>query len=359
MVNFSNLTLTFVNALKAQASQGVYYAFSKEELIEVLLRCTDFSLKKSDQIISLFTNEKSLLKTSDLYLKPLYEKDGKIHLCVPALLTGQFTRVVDFYINNEVEPAVSNQKTQNKGKFFELDFGHELTTQIDNNEVLSNIFCKVLKIGFDQEKGKDNEEIDIVLRIGETYLIIEAKSFTYRVGSSGFKNNLETLKESKLGRKKEFFIEEYQRFKEIYDPTANFLLDEEKVLCCYLSSSPHGVGILVNDFPVVDPSILERYFGIGSFTLVDSKKGNKEFLFYKNTREAETNLKRYLKELPQLYHYKNCFGYSNTYFHDFYEGKKVEFSEALFDFRTARVQREIDTLWDLADCWHTSNGLHT
>ncbi|UTW49844.1 hypothetical protein [Bacterioplanoides sp. SCSIO 12839] len=350
----SNLALSFLNSLKGQSEKGFYYAFSKDEIVEILIRCTSFGQIKAEQVVSLFTNNKSTIRKSDLYVKPLYEKDGLIHLCLPALLTGQFTRVVDFYVDSEVKLAVNNQKMQNKGRFFENEFERILSGQINNNAILRDKYCRILKVGFKQEKGRDNEEADIVLRIGETYLIIEAKSFVYRVGSEGFGNNIRKIKTSNLGRKRQFFIDEYQRFKEKYDSSANFELNPEKVIACYMSSSPHGVGISVNGFPVVDPSILERYFGNGGFDLRSVNRGEKEFRFYKDANEAEFNLKRYLDELPQLYHYKGCFDYSMATFDGFCEGKEVKFSDPFFDFfNETRVKKKIDFMWDLADEWHS------
>lgn len=349
---FSNLAFAFLNTLKSHVDKGIYYAFSKKELIDILAYCTGFTDKKAEQLIELFTNKKEMLTESDLYIRPLYQIDETIHLCIPTLLTGQFTRVVDYYVNTEVAPAVKSKKSENKGRFFELDFVDTLEEQIRKNKPLKNIFCKVLNVGLKQRPGKDNEEIDIILRIGETYLIIEAKSFTYRIGSSGLKNNIETITESNLERKKQFFIDDYERFKKSYDPTANFVFDEAKVLCCYLSSAPHCVGIRLNGYPVVDPSIIERYFGNSNFVMVDQDKGIKNFCFYKNELEAEKNLKRYLDELPQLSHYRNCFSYARSNFQRLYKGKKVIFDEPYFDFGSGRIEGELLKTWSLADRWH-------
>lgn len=104
-----------------------------------------------------------------MYIRPLYQIDESIHLCIPTLLTGQFTRVVDYYVNTEIAPAVKSKKSENKGRFFELDFVDALEEQIRNNKRLKNIFCKVLSVGFEQRPGKDNEEIDIILRIGNLF----------------------------------------------------------------------------------------------------------------------------------------------------------------------------------------------
>lgn len=86
--------------------------------------------------------------------------------------------------------------------------------------------------------------------------------------------------------------------------------------------------------------------------MVNQDKGIKNFCFYKNEFEAEKNLKRYLDELPQLSHYRNCFSYARSNFQRLYKGNKVIFDEPYFDFGSGRIENELLKTWSLADRWY-------
>lgn len=349
---FSRLAECVLTCLREQTSGGLYGAFSKQKLTSIFLDCADIDRTKAEQLIILFTNSRNELNKDDLYIKPLYLLDDMIHLCLPSLVTGQFTRVADYFIDRQVIGVFEDSSNLKKGWLFEHGFTSELSSQISRNSVLKNIFCKVLKVSFKRKPGKNNEEIDIILRIGQTYLIVEAKSFIYRTGVMGFHNTYQEFKDSKLGQKKQFFIDDYVSFREKHDVEAQFEFDPTKVVCCYLSSVPHCVGTKINGFPVVDSSILERYFGNSHFLLRDSNDEETTFWFYKNGTQAEKNLKRYLEEPPQLSKYKTFFKYSKEVTPFNLNGKSVVFSEPMFDLNYDNELKNARKLWELAEHWY-------
>lgn len=267
--------------------------FSKKNLVDILTNCINMSISQAEQLIELHTNSRR--KLSDFYLKPIYEIDGDYYISLGVFMGGQITRVIDEIVKTQL-----NKKNMSKGKFFEKNFKSMISDQMSKNKILQSGFCHVLALGFKQSKGKENEEIDLIIRIGETYLLIEAKSFIYRTGVMGYHNNLKELKDSNAKQKIDFFISEYDRFKKNHDKDAIFDLKPENVVFCYLSSVPHAAGIKINNMPVVDSSILERYFGQGNFEMMNEKKESKFFNFYTTFEEAEGNLKRYLDTPPTI-----------------------------------------------------------
>ncbi|MCW2476444.1 MULTISPECIES: hypothetical protein [unclassified Symbiopectobacterium] len=319
--------------------------FSKDELVNILTYCINISKLKAEQLVELHTNSKR--KLSDFYLKPIYEIDGSYYISLGVFMGGQITRVID-----EVVKTQLNIKELKKGKFFEKFFAKLIADQIYNNKILQTGFCRVLALGFKQSKGKENEEIDIIIRIGETYLLIEAKSFIYRTGVMGYHNNLNEMKGSNAKQKINFFLSEYDRFREIHDKNAIFDLKPENVIFCYLSSVPHAAGIKINNMPVVDSSILERYFCQGNFEMRNKDGELKTFDFYTSFDEAERNLKRYLNNPPQLERLRSSFSYVKSNQMMNLNGMNVSFQEALFNLNEENELQTVSSLWLLADSWH-------
>ncbi|MFV9066122.1 hypothetical protein ABQ366_12595 [Serratia fonticola] len=342
---FSSMSECIINTLSTGGDVHLPVIFSKEELVSILTRCIDINTCQAEQLVELHTNMKSEL--ADFYLKPIYKVSDSYYISLGVFISGQTTRVID-----EVVKTQLNIKELEKGKLFEKHFKRIISDQISNNKILQNGFCRVLSLGFKQSKGRQNEEIDLIIRIGETYLLIEAKSFIYRTGVTGFHNNLNELKGSNAKQKVNFFISEYGRFKEIYDQEAKFDLKLENVIFCYLTSVPHATGIKVNGMPVVDSSILERYFGQGNFELRNKKNESKIFKFYDNFKEAEVNLRRYLNSPPQLQRFQNSFGYVKSDNVMKLNGININFQEALFNLNKEQDAQVVSYLWSLADSWH-------
>ncbi|MGR5476291.1 hypothetical protein ACPV5A_03745 [Vibrio chagasii] len=341
---FISLSKCIINTFLAGRNINLPVTFSKEELVRILIHCIDLSDSQAEQLIDLHTNTKSDL--ADFYLKPLYKINDEYFISVGVFLGGQITRVIDEVVKNQL-----NKRELEKGRLFERNFKSLISEQICKNKILQQGFCRVLALGFKQSKGKQNEEIDIIIRIGETYLLIEAKSFIYRAGITGYHNNLKEMKESNAEQKVNFFIDEYKRFRETYDKEAKFEINPENIVFCYLTSVPHATGIKVNDMPVVDSSILERYFEQGSFELRNQQYESKLFKFYDDFEEAEKNLKRYLDNPPQLQRLKNAFSYVTSDHVMNLDGMNIFFQEAMFNLNEEQEVKTLSHLWNLADSW--------
>lgn len=308
-----------------------YQAVDSDFLISVIARCRNISVQSASQALSIFSVTRD--KIEDFYLTPILVVGSQYFISLPVLISGQFTRVVDYHLQKNVLGTKIGKKKYKKGKFFENHSATVLSHHIEQNQLLQSNFCKVLKVGYKQPKGKKNEEIDIVLRIGKTYLLIEAKSFIYRVGSVGFENNLNTIRKSKFEQKKAFFIDDFLDFKEKYDPNYHEnKIEDENIVSCYLTSSPHCVGMKVNDVPVVDMSVLERYFGNGDMILLEQDGVQHRFPFYTTQDEAEKNLRRYLNNPPPLERFKQSHSYLKTSIGEF-EGKAVNLDSAFFNLK--------------------------
>jgi hypothetical protein len=220
-------------------------------------------------------------------------------------MSSSFTRVVDHIITLDK----SSEQIIDKGKLFEKEVYAELKEQINSNQII-NSGAEVLCYSY-KPPGIENEELDVIVQLGESFLIIEAKSFKYSTEVRKYTNNLNRVKKSDLQRKINVFIREIEDFKTKHSLNIDFNVSEENVVGCYLSSIPHAIGTSINGFPIVDISILERYFGNGNFLFsVEGARTSEDlevFKFYNNLEEAQKNLKAYLQLPPQLEMFSECF----------------------------------------------------
>lgn len=279
------------------------FSFTYEELEDAFASCVSISTIKIKGLIDAFI--KIPKDGCDIWIKPLVEFDKKLWLHAPFAMSSSFTRIVDHVVTLDK----SSEHIIDKGKLFEKEVYAELRKQINSNEIIKNgteVICYSYK-----PPGSENEELDVVIKLGESFLIIEAKSFKYSTEVRKYTNNLNRISDSNLQQKIDVFIREIEDFKIKHNLDFEFEVTKDNVVGCYLSSIPHALGTFVNGFPIVDMSILERYFGDGNFLFSTNGAQRTEefevFRFYNNLIEAQRNLKTYLLSPPQLEKYKSCF----------------------------------------------------
>jgi hypothetical protein len=281
---------------------STYTGFTKSQLTNLIQTCTALSSSASERTLAALTQTKR--RPEDMYLKPIFGINDLYYLTTTTLLTGQFSQVANYFFHHEIMNTPGNDLAK-IGYHFEKAFTKELQGQVDCNRRLSGVFCKVFHVNLKEGRGSENEEIDIVIRIGSSYVLIEAKSFSFGYDYLRYQSNYKRLENSNTARKRQMFIREYEKFKRDFDTTADFELDESKIYITYLTSIPQCVGIAVNDTKVLDSSLFERYFGSGDIELLDNNGNWNSMSFYKNGAQAEENISSYLTHLPPLREYFN------------------------------------------------------
>ena len=150
------------------------------------------------------------------------------------------------------------------------------------------------------------EEIDLVIRIGCTFLIGEVKCSVYPVGPFGFYSYDRTLEgAAEQARRKALFCEE--------NPTAFLAAVESgcdparaQFLPVVVSNLPLGVGRRIQGVPVTDLFILSRYLDGGQRFARNAVAGPKgierreRVSFYSSPTEAERKVWAYLSDPPQI-----------------------------------------------------------
>ena len=209
-------------------------------------------------------------------------------------------KLVNKFFNAESLKARKLEKKLAKGYLFERSILQYFNQEIPKNKTLPSGTCEVTRNTLAYQEHK-NEEIDLVFRLGSSFLIVEAKALTFGTDCQEFQNIRNRLIDSKIKRKRQAFIDEFEEFRSRHLVNWRGELDHHKVHMCYLVSVPQMVGSSIGGIPVVDMHILERYFLMGGIDIatIDSP----DYIncaFYRNLEEAEKFLPKYLLSPPQL-----------------------------------------------------------
>lgn len=273
-------------------------SFKESELVEIFELCFNYDSIITQAFLEIYSsNTKKLI---DIWLTPFIKVNEYYHF-IPVAGTSNFQWIIETIQNDFFEIQFKGEKSKsNKGSLFEESVAQYFNEELFRNEFFPKEFCRVFLANIEY-KNYDNEEIDIVFRLGQSYLLVETKAFKLGTSCSDYHNIKERLEESNIQRKRKAFINDYERFKLRFDSCADFVLEQEKVHVCYLVSNSHLVGSTINDAPVIDMHILERYFLKGYLTVIRSnQKESRNAYFYQNCNEAEQKLQNYLENPPQL-----------------------------------------------------------
>lgn len=152
------------------------------------------------------------------------------------------------------------------------------------------------------------EEIDLVIRVGATFLIGECKCSVYPVGAHGYLTYEQILSEAaEQARRKADFCRQHPDA--LLTATGNDAMRETEItiLPVVVTNVPHGVGHLIDGVPVSDSYILTRYLdGGGNYfrrATLDrfGIRTGDAVQFYASPDEAPSRLEGYLADPPQLY----------------------------------------------------------
>lgn len=247
--------------------------------------------------------------------------------------------LVNKFFNEKALKKMSLNNKFKKGKLFENNVLKYFSKEIQHNNILPSGVIEVFLNTLDYKSHK-NEEIDLVFRLGSSFLIVEAKALTFGTDCQDYQNIKKRMVKSDIRRKRQAFIDDFDKFRLLNLPKWNGKFDPKKVHSCYLVSVPQMVGSSINGVPVIDMNILERYFLMGGIDVV--KTGDPDYLhsaFYKNIEEAELYLSEYLKSPRQLNIYRKQYDSPITRSQWGYAGKQILVQEGVIKLSKESIER--------------------
>jgi len=283
---------------------GTFYNYApsivRRDLVDIFVKSCGMDLLKADSIITFLTFDPD--NGGDLWASPLIQLEDKLLPVVSPILSCNLLRSIELWLKR------GGVDLSQRGTLFEDEVRKAIGDSIKSSSVLKDCGChfKELKI------GDNKEEIDILLFVGKKILVGEIKCSLYPTDPIEYFHIFQTFKyasEQAVRKAKkvfECFTEVKSKFHQLKD------LDKQEIelIPFIITNTTLGVGYSINNVPVVDLFILNKFLeGTWDRMVMFDNKGNRQVgetvTFYTTEDEASSYIKEYLGSPPQLNMYKN------------------------------------------------------
>jgi hypothetical protein len=253
-----------------------------------------------DLVIDFFTFNSPLDKKKEIWDAPLIHLgNGKYALVFAAPKYHTPVRVLErFLVRGELDLT-------KKGYLFEKESRVFIQEATDKNEIFKNAL--VFPQSFQMSIDKETEEIDLILKIGKTILIGEAKCIIYPHETLELFRYFSILEDAadQIKRKLSFVNTNKEKFLESLKFNGDF--NGVEIQPFVFINTTLGTGFTIKDVPVVDKYILNLYLAEGEilqkissdFKIISENEGSIR-RFYNTEEEAESNIFSYLCHPPQI-----------------------------------------------------------
>jgi len=278
---------------------GTLYTYApsilRKDLIDLLMEICKVDHIKADSIIEFFTFNPNGM--GDLWSRPLVRLDDKLLPLISPILTGNLLRNMELWLK------CGGVDLGKRGNLFEMQVRKEITDSINSNSSFKNSGChdKSIKL------GENKEEIDIVFYIGNKILVGEAKCSLYPTDPIEYYNIFDTLKyASEQAKRKALKVTEcFDEMKQKIEGLRQLQIDNIQVIPFIITNTTLGVGYSIDNVPIVDLFLLNRFFdGKWEKYVTFGPKGSKEvgetITFYSSEDEASNYIEMYLQNPPQI-----------------------------------------------------------
>lgn len=273
----------------------------KSELVRVFSSALGTDRSVSRDILEFFCFRSA--KSIDFWQQPLVEIDPQT-VC-PVLTAIQAPNTL-FMVEGWMRRG--GVRLQERGKDFERYERDVLAKAIADSDLKEH--AQVLPHAY---KLITEGDIDLVVRLGNTILVMELKCNLYPTEPSQFHHHFQDLAKgaSQINRKAAAVRANLDNFSsktgwKFNDP------NNVRVVPIVMTNLTLGAAMLIENVVVTDRWILERYFSEGSLTQnarFDFSTGEEKgsiLHFYHTPDEAEQRVEMYLRNPPQLQHYKTA-----------------------------------------------------
>lgn len=274
---------------------------NRHRLCVALAAVTQLSAAKIDEVFEFLVFRE--INKQDLWGHPIVHGGGDDYYAILGAMAGaELLRVVENWL------AELDIKLSDKGATYEDRVCRIVKSGIDANTLFSDHngpISKRIKIK-EGSKAVAEEEIDFILRFGQTILIGEAKSIVSTDSPISYYRTLEILSGAvaQAKRKTEFVKDNmnavfqslgWEKDKPSYN-----------IVPLVFSSNKIHVGFPISGVPVVDEAILASFFRSNTIPLASIPTSAMEFEhimwfeIYKDIATAELSIETYLAHPPQI-----------------------------------------------------------
>lgn len=227
--------------------------------------------------------------------------DEVLTLCAPVLLSSNPLRRAEIWMKMA---GLTDDKTANaRGKPFERFVRSELAAGIAGNPLLTDAEVAGKAIPF-----KAGEEIDLLIRIGQTWFVGEVKCLGFPSDPVERHNQRVALERAagQAARKAQWAIENWATIASTLNWKAS---KPARVHPCVLQNHSFGAGLSIADVPVIDLKGMELMLGAGKFRsggVMDFAQASAQYeetVLYTSQSEAEARMLSLLRDPPMIRRY--------------------------------------------------------
>lgn len=239
-------------------------------------------------------------KHQDLWCNPILRvSPSEYALLTSALVTPALVRVLERWIWQ------SGLDMADKGLSYERLVADSCRESLRQNTILDDYDCAAALI----IKGNNSEEeVDLLIRVGQTVLVVEVKSIVTTDSPISQYRTLERLEgAAEQVKRKAKFVEANLVSVFRYAGWEYFSDKEYTILGCIVNSGRIFVGTSILGIPIVDEHVLKQYLSsceVPLFSEMSAETGSDTslawFRLYGDSQTMQRNLQTYLREPPHL-----------------------------------------------------------
>ncbi|MFA7326353.1 MAG: hypothetical protein WC121_06785 [Candidatus Kapaibacterium sp.] len=271
------IDLEYFNLFTLKVKQNV--------LIEYVLTKTNFSKSQIKKVIEAFVYSQGYI---NIWEKPLIEINNYLYPVLLPLLQPNLLRITDYLLDT------GGFDLKKRGKLFENYLKFELINSLREKDYQINI----IKNNIFKNSKKDYEEIDLIAELKGVTIIAEIKCIKFPFEPRDYNSMLKRLTEGteQINRKVEFLNKFKNEIKGL-----SFL--NKPIVKLVITNYPHFSGLVINDVPITDATLIDNYFINGAFTsghIVSNKDvydiyeaSSSSIIYYNNEDDLSKNLKSF------------------------------------------------------------------
>jgi hypothetical protein len=237
--------------------------------------------------------------SQEVWAQPLVRCEDDYWLVIPCIHAVHLERIVEGWMRQ------GGLELERRGPEFERFCREVLRSFVARFPIKEAITIVKQPVQF-SPPGKRGEEIDLVIVIADTVLLVEAKCILWPADSLQFARYRDTIEGAvkQIKRKHDAVIRYYTAFSNRLMQMGYTLPASPKIACCVLTNSAVFAGFPVEGVPIVDLPILGAFFE-NDYVKVEMQQQGKvverhAIQFYKDKTEAGHVFEAYLLDPPPL-----------------------------------------------------------
>lgn len=307
-------------------------AFSRNSLKGALKGALRVGDATSDRLLDRLTSDPSDISSvfnRSCWHRPLVRLDDSTLLVVGGVVfAGSPVRMVELWIK-EADKSLATAR-RGIGRGFEQHVRDRLVIAASQNRIAPNIF--VAPHGIPRATPSD-EEVDLIIRLGETAIVGEIKCFVLPCESKERFDFLVKLRDAtaQATRKAQWLRQNAEMQQKLF---SNAKIS--RILPMVILNTGIGLGLVFGECPVTDLHFLELYLGHGQYHsagLIDRRSGEattRTETLYTSAAEAESKIQATFRSPPVLRQLLDASGWGRSSF-PLSNGSLIDLDVVTFD----------------------------